>query len=92
MGELPPIPDYVRNRIELPTDLPQNLAFLRGWQEVFQRDSVIYNYPLSRAHYQDYVLKLAWALQHLSGEYGVYTGPPSGAVRMAAHLRQNDIS
>ncbi|MDE6589956.1 MAG: DUF4838 domain-containing protein, partial [Oscillospiraceae bacterium] len=40
-GELPAIPEYVRNRIELPTSLPQNLAFLRGWQRVFQGDSFV---------------------------------------------------
>ena len=59
-GVLPPIPDYVRNQIELPTDLPQNLAFLRGWQEVFQGDSFVYDYPLGRAHYGDFgYVKLA---------------------------------
>ena len=59
-GELPAVPDYVRNRVELPTDLTQNLAFLRGWQEVFQGDSFIYDYPLGRAHYGDFgYVKLA---------------------------------
>ena len=59
-GELPSIPDYVRNQIELPTSLAQNLAFLRGWQEVFQGDSFVYDYPLGRAHYGDFgYVKLA---------------------------------
>ncbi|MBD5133495.1 MAG: DUF4838 domain-containing protein [Clostridiales bacterium] len=59
-GGLPPIPPYERNQVELPTALPQNLAFLRGWQEVFQGDSFIYDYPLGRAHYGDFgYMKLA---------------------------------
>lgn len=52
--ELPPIPPYERNRITLPTDLSENLAFLRGWQERFSGDSFIYDYPLGRAHYGDF--------------------------------------
>lgn len=51
--ELPPIPAYVRNRVTLPTDLRENLAFLRGWQQIFQGDSFVYDYPLGRAHYGD---------------------------------------
>ena len=59
-GELPPIPPYRRNQIELPASLPQNLAFLRGWQGVFQGDSFVYDYPLGRAHYGDFgYMKLA---------------------------------
>lgn len=51
---LPPIPPYDRNRITLPTDLSENLAFLRGWQELFRGDSFVYDYPLGRAHYGDF--------------------------------------
>ena len=47
------IPPFVRNRITLPTDLGENLAFLRGWQEIFSGDSFVYDYPLGRAHYGD---------------------------------------
>ena len=50
---VPPIPPYVRNRITLPGDLGENLAFLRGWQKVFAGDSFVYDYPLGRAHYGD---------------------------------------
>lgn len=57
---LPDIPDYVRNQIELPTSLSQNLAFLRGWQRQFDGDSFVYDYPLGRAHYGDFgYIKLA---------------------------------
>lgn len=60
VDELPPVPRYVRNQIELPTNLPQNLAFLRGWQKAFQGDSFVYDYPLGRAHYGDFgYVKLA---------------------------------
>lgn len=51
--KLPDIPPYERNRIVLPTSLPENLAFLRGWQELFHGDSFVYDYPLGRAHYGD---------------------------------------
>lgn len=47
------IPPYVRNQVTLPTDLGENLAFLRGWQAVFDGDSFVYDYPLGRAHYGD---------------------------------------
>ncbi len=52
-AHVPPIPPYVRNRITLPGDLGENLAFLRGWQGIFGGDSFVYDYPLGRAHYGD---------------------------------------
>ena len=52
-GRLRPLPAYVRNRIVLPVDLEENLAFLRGWQKQFCGDSFVYDYPLGRAHYGD---------------------------------------
>ena len=48
------LPAYTRNRISLPVDLQENLAFLRGWQEQFHGDSFAYDYPLGRAHYGDF--------------------------------------
>lgn len=48
------IPPYERNRIVLPTDLRENLAFLRGWQRLFHGESFVYDYPLGRAHYGDF--------------------------------------
>lgn len=48
------LPEYVRNRIRLPSGLGENLAFLRGWQRVFRGDSFVYDYPLGRAHYGDF--------------------------------------
>lgn len=47
------IPPYRRNRITLPGSLEENLAFLRRWQEIFDGDSFLYDYPLGRAHYGD---------------------------------------
>ena len=52
-GPEKPLPAYDRNRITLPTDLGENLAFLRGWQRLFRGDSFVYDYPLGRAHYGD---------------------------------------
>lgn len=48
-----PVPAFVRNHIVLPTNLQENLAFLRGWQRLFHGDSFVYDYPLGRAHYGD---------------------------------------
>ena len=53
-GEDRPLPAYVRNRITLPVDLAENLAFLRSWQAQFSGDSFVYDYPLGRAHYGDF--------------------------------------
>ena len=53
-GTARPLPPYVRNRITLPVDLEENLAFLRGWQRQFCGDSFVYDYPLGRAHYGDF--------------------------------------
>ena len=53
-GRLRPLPAYVRNRIALPVDLEENLAFLREWQKQFRGDSFVYDYPLGRAHYGDF--------------------------------------
>lgn len=48
------IPEYVRNRISLPTSLAENLAFLKGWQKQFPGEGFVYDYPLGRAHYGDF--------------------------------------
>lgn len=48
------IPPYQRNQVTLPTNLSENLTFLRGWQKLFQGDSFVYDYPLGRAHYGDF--------------------------------------
>ncbi|UWO24261.1 DUF4838 domain-containing protein [Marvinbryantia formatexigens] len=48
------LPEYVRNRIVLPSGLGENLAFLRAWQAQFPGDSFVYDYPLGRAHYGDF--------------------------------------
>lgn len=48
------IPVYKRNHITLPVNLAENLAFLRGWQQQFQGEGFVYDYPLGRAHYGDF--------------------------------------
>lgn len=48
------LPEYVRNRITLPSNLGENLAFLRAWQTQFSGDGFVYDYPLGRAHYGDF--------------------------------------
>lgn len=48
------IPEYVPNHITLPTNLGENLAFLKKWQEQFSGEGFVYDYPLGRAHYGDF--------------------------------------
>ena len=48
------IPEYHRNQIMLPTNLGENLAFLKGWQAQFPGEGFVYDYPLGRAHYGDF--------------------------------------
>ena len=48
------IPEYVRNRITLPTGLGENLAFLRAWQRGYNGEGFVFDYPLGRAHYGDF--------------------------------------
>lgn len=48
------MPVYTRNHITLPTNLSENLVFLREWQKIFKGGSFVYDYPLGRAHYGDF--------------------------------------
>ncbi|MBS5521414.1 MAG: DUF4838 domain-containing protein [Clostridiales bacterium] len=52
-GDIPPVPVYHRNKIELPNTLEENISFLQGWQKMASLDSFDYDYPLGRAHYGD---------------------------------------
>ncbi len=49
-GELPP---YVRNELDMPDSLAQNLEQLRRWQSGFKGDSFIFDYHLMWAHVND---------------------------------------
>ena len=49
-GELPP---YVRNRLEMPSSLAQNVEHLRRWQADFDGDSFAFDYHLMWAHVGD---------------------------------------
>lgn len=48
-----PLPTYRRNQMTLPTDIIENLSYLKEWQREFYGDSFVYDYPLGRAHYGD---------------------------------------
>ncbi len=48
-----PLPPYRRNQMTLPRDIQENLSYLLAWQEQFQGDSLVYDYPLGKAHYGD---------------------------------------
>lgn len=54
LSEVGSIPEYVRNRISLPTGLGENLAFLKGWQAGYPGSGFDFDYPLGRAHYGDF--------------------------------------
>lgn len=51
--DIPQMKPYVRNEFTKPHDLVENLASLKAWQQVFDGDSFVYDYPLGRAHYGD---------------------------------------
>ena len=53
LDSLPEPAKYVRNQIVLPNSLEENLACLKAWQDRFDGDSFVYDYPLGRAHYGD---------------------------------------
>ena len=44
---------YVRNQLQAPKTLAENLAHLRNWQEQFSGDSFVYDYHLMWAHVAD---------------------------------------
>ncbi|NLC57155.1 MAG: DUF4838 domain-containing protein [Armatimonadetes bacterium] len=52
-GELPAIPPYTRNKLQFPSAPEANLAFLRGWQRMFQGDSFDFDYHLMWDHFRD---------------------------------------
>lgn len=50
---VPEVKKYVRNKMDLPNSLEENLSYLFSWQKKFKGDSFVYDYPLGRAHYGD---------------------------------------
>lgn len=47
------IPEYRRNRIQLPRSLEENLAFYFAWNQSCKMDCFDYDYPLGRAFFGD---------------------------------------
>ncbi len=47
------IPPYVRNKLELPKSVPQNVGHLAAWQENFDGDGFIFDYHLMWDHFLD---------------------------------------
>jgi len=43
-AEFPPVPPYKLNVSNFPRSVAENVAFLRGWQEVFGGDSFLFDY------------------------------------------------
>lgn len=50
---LPEIPEYDRNRLEFPSSVEANLAFLRAWQKMFDGDSFDFDYHYMWDHLKD---------------------------------------
>ena len=50
---IPEVPEYVRNRWELPDTAEKNLAFLRGWRRVWAGNAFTYEYHFWRHQYLD---------------------------------------
>ena len=52
-AKLPELPPFVRNKLEFPKQVEQNIAFLRAWQKDFHGDSFDFDYHLIWDHYLD---------------------------------------
>lgn len=48
-----PLAPYVRNRLDVPKDIGENVAHLKQWQAQFQGDSFTYEYHLWKDYYVD---------------------------------------
>jgi len=47
------IPPYVRNRLQFPANVDENVAFLRQWQKLFDGESFDFDYHFMWDHYLD---------------------------------------
>ena len=47
------IPPYKRNRLRMPRNVDENIAFLKQWQSVFHGDSFDFDYHFMWDHYKD---------------------------------------
>jgi len=52
-NELPKLPEYKRNRIELPQSVEGNVAFLKEWQSKFIGPGMDFDYHFMWAHHKD---------------------------------------
>jgi hypothetical protein len=52
-AELPQIPPFKLNKLEFPSSVEANIAFLKGWQKDFTGDSFDFDYHLLCDHYRD---------------------------------------
>lgn len=52
-GAIHSIPPYERNHLEFPANVSENVAFLKGWQRLFQGDSFDFDYHYMWDHYND---------------------------------------
>lgn len=48
-----PISEYKRNDIDRPSSIPENLAYLEAWKEIFKGDSFDFDYHFMWAHLYD---------------------------------------
>jgi len=48
------LPEFVRNKLEFPRDMKENLAHLKEWQKMFSDTSFVYEYHFWTYHYHDF--------------------------------------
>lgn len=47
------LPEYRRNKLQFSSDIEQNLAFLKAWQQIFKGDSFDFDYHMMWDHFND---------------------------------------
>ena len=47
------LPMYNRNKLIFPKNVPENIAYLKDWQKMFDGDSLVYEYHFMWDHYND---------------------------------------
>jgi hypothetical protein len=50
---LPPLPPFNRNRLVMPRNVEENMAFLKAWKDLFSGDSFDFDYHYMWDHYKD---------------------------------------
>lgn len=52
-GELPATKPFIRNKLQFPRNVSENIAYLKSWENVFKGDSFDFDYHFMWDHYLD---------------------------------------